>query len=415
MRKSFWILLLVMALALSGTAMAAKTEISIWYSLGAEYSAPLEKLISDFNSSQNQIAVKGVFCGDYQATLEKLLAAVVSGKPPVLSQIEQMRAGQFIDNGSVVPLQNYINKDKEYNIKDYNSHILNACKVNGKIYSLPLNPSTLLLYYNKDLFRKAGLNPEKPPTTWDEAYQMSQKISALGNNIVGMRLYPGDWTMEAIIWQFGGEVLSPNGRKVLFNQPEAVKALAFWKKMIDDGAAIWRGGREGSEADLSGRVGMVFRSSGSVEYMKANVKYDLGVAVMPKAKQFATPIGGANIYLFDKASSAEKEAAVKFIKFLTKPDNMLTWGINTGYMVSRLSALNSSQMQGLMKEDPRRMVTYNQLAYARPRPSFGPYPEINKIMMDAFDEALLGKATPQAALDAAARKAGAVIKEYYGN
>lgn len=412
MRRKIFALVTCLVLLASVTASAAKrTEIEIWYSLGAAYSAPLEELIEKFNNSQNEVFVKGVYCGSYASTTEKLLAAVVAGNPPALAQIEQMLAGQFIDNQVVIPLQEFIDKDKDFKFNDYFPEVLTA-KKGGKIWGLPLNPSTLVMYYNKDLFRKAGLDPNKPPETWEEVYQAAKKIAALGKGYYGIRLYSGDWVVEAVIWQFGGEIVSPDNKKLLFNSKEAVEALTFWKKMVDEGLAMYGDGREASDQDFAGRIGMTLRSSGSLETMKQNCNYEVGVARLPYAKRRATAIGGANIFMFAGIPKAQQEAAWKFIKFLTTAENQGSWAAATGYMATHKSAIESAQWKKLFAEDPRRRVTYTQLEYSQPRPLFAAYPEINRIIRDAFDAAIIGGKSPQAALDEAVKKAEAAMKSY---
>lgn len=405
------ILACVLLMASMGVAAQKATEIEIWYSLGAAYSAPLEELITKYNKSQNEVFVKGVYAGSYASTTEKLLAAVVAGNPPALAQLEQMLAGQFVDNGSLIPLQQFIDKDKGFNMADYIPEMLTA-KKNGIIWGLPLNPSTLVMYYSKDLFKKAGLDPNKPPQTWDEVYAASKKIAALGKGYYGIRLYAGDWVVEAAIWQWGGDIVSADNKKMLFNSKEAIEAVTFWKKMVEEGLALYGEGREASDQDFAGKVGMTLRSSGSLTTMIDSCQYEVGVARLPYSKQRATAIGGANIFMFAGISKAQQEAAVKFVKFLTASENQGLWAANTGYMAARKSALESPEWKKLFAQDPRMQVTYTQLEYSRPRPLFAAYPEINTIIREAFNQAIIGGKTPKAALDEGVKKAEAVLKDY---
>ena len=401
----------LLLLASMGVSAAKATEIEIWYSLGAKYSAPLEELIEKFNKGQNEVFVKGVYAGSYASTTEKLLAACVAGNPPALAQLEQTMAGQIVDNETVIPLQQFIDKDKDFNINDFIPQLLTA-KKNGKIYGLPLNPSTLVMYYNKDLFRKAGLNPDKPPQTWDEVYEAAKKIKAVGKDYYGIGLYSGEWVVEAAIWQFGGEIVSDDHKKILFNGQGAIDAVTFWKKLVDEGLAFYGAGREASDLDFAGHIGMTLRSSGSLETMKESCTYEVGVTRLPYAKRRATAIGGANIYMFAGISKAQQEAAWKFTKYITKAENQGSWAAATGYMAASKSALESAQWKKLFTEDVRRQVTYSQIEYARPRPLFAAYPEINQMVRDAFDSAIIGGKSPKAALDEGVKKAEAIMKDY---
>ena len=371
------------------TELTEPVSIQVWYSLGAKYSAPLEVIIDKFNASQKMITVEGVYQGGYATTQEKLLAAYVAGEPPVLSQLEQSLVGSFVANDALVPLDSFMKADKDFDTKDFNKDITQGATYNKKLYGLPINVSTPVLYTNRDLFRKAGLDPDKYPTTWDEAYDIAKKISDLGPDIFGLRIYNSGWIIDSLFHQFGGTIFNKDNTKCLVNSKEIKNAMAFWKKMVDDGIAVYQGGKDGSTMDASGVVGMVMRSTGSIAWFKDNVTFDWGVAPFTLGKTKAVSLGGGNIYMIKKTSPEEQFAAWEFLQYLTNTENQVYWSTNTGYMVSRDSAKESSEIQSIFKDDPRYSVTYDQLKHAFARPTVEAWPEIEDLIQEAMTRIIL--------------------------
>ena len=363
--------------------------IEIWYSLGAKYSAPLEKIIKDFNASQNLVTVKGVYQGGYSTTQQKLLAAYIGGNPPVLSQLEQSLVGSFVENDALVPLEQFINADKTYDAKDFMHEILQGAIYSGKLYGLPINVSTPVLYLNRDMFRSKGLDPDKYPKTWEEAYEISKKLSDPSKSIYGMRVYNSGWIIHSLFRQFGGRLFNEDNTKVLFNSKEVKDAILFWKKMVDEKIAVYQGGKEGSAMDAAAQIGMVMRSTGSIQWYKDHVKYDFGVAPFTLGKVKAVSLGGGNVYMLKKTTPEQQRAAWEFLKYLTSKENQIYWATHTGYMVSRKSALNSPEMQKIFKEDPRYKVTYDQLPYAFPRARVAAWPQIEHMIKDAMTKIIV--------------------------
>ncbi len=371
------------------TELTEPVSIQVWYSLGAKYSAPLEVIIDKFNASQKMITVEGVYQGGYATTQEKLLAAYVAGEPPVLSQLEQSLVGSFVANDALVPLDSFMKADKDFDTKDFNKDITQGATYNKKLYGLPINVSTPVLYTNRDLFRKAGLDPDKYPTTWDEAYDIAKKISDLGSDVYGLRIYNSGWIMDSLFHQFGGTIFNKDNTKCLVNSKEIKNAMGFWKKMVDDGIAVYQGGKDGSTMDASGVVGMVMRSTGSIAWFKDNVTFDWGVAPFTLGKTKAVSLGGGNIYMIKKTSPEEQFAAWEFLQYLTNTENQIYWSTNTGYMVSRKSAKESSEIQSIFKDDPRYSVTYDQLKDAFARPTVEAWPEIEDLIQEAMTRIIL--------------------------
>lgn len=375
MKKSLVVLLVVLVATL---CLAAPTKVTVWYSQTGIYSQTLLDIVSEFNKlNEGKIEVEAIYTGSYSNTLTKLLAAMVANDLPTLSQIEQSLIGQFIDGEAFESLSKYINKDKEFaaTVGDFFDRFITAQTYDGELLGFPLNPSTPLLYVNRDLMRQAGLDPDKRPETWYDVYEMSKAVAALGEGYYGLHYSTANWILEQYIWSWGGDIISEDGKTMLLYSPENVKALEFVQKAIDDGVWVWTASG-GNEMDLSGKVAFTTRSTGSLTYLQANAEWEVGAFEMPEQAGNRVPIGGANIYMFESRPKKEKDAGWEFLKYLTSTQSTLNWAINTGYMCSRQSAYESAEMQAELQSNPLKNITYEQLKNrAVRRPWFGPYLE----------------------------------------
>ncbi|OGK09474.1 MAG: hypothetical protein A2Y63_06610 [Candidatus Riflebacteria bacterium RBG_13_59_9] len=384
-------------------AITEQVQIDFWYSIGATQAAPLEKILRDWNASNPMISVTGIYQGGYAATHDKLLTAWVAGNPPIMSQIDQCFAGVFVNNGAVLSLEGFIKGDKSFDLKDFNPYILKGGTYHGEIYGLPLNISTPILYINRDLFRRAGLNPDKNLDTWEQAYAYSAKMTDPSSSIYGFRLYSSDWIYHSLLKQFGSDLFSPDDKKAIFNNKEGKEAVAFWKKMCDEKVATYQAGSAANAMDFNGQIGMVVRSTGSLQAYKDNAKIDYGTLPFTFGKHKAVSLGGANIYLFGKSTPQKQRAAWEVLKFMTNTENLVHFAVNTGYMAARKSALASPELQKILTADPRYRTTYDQLVYSFPAPKVSSFSQIDDIFHSALDRILL-KGESVDILDEAAAK-----------
>jgi len=415
MKKAFLVILL--SLLTVAVCFSAPTKVTIWYSQTGIYSQTLLDIISEFNAEhEGEIEVEAIYTGSYGDTLTKLLAAMVANDLPTMSQIEQSRIGQFIDGLAFESFSKYIDKDPEFKagLSDFFDAFIESQTYDGQLYGFPLNPSTPLLYTNRDLFREAGLDPDKPINSWMDVYEASKAIAALGEDYYGLRFSTSDWILEQYLWSWGGEIISEDGETMLIYSPENVKALKFLQKAIADGVWTWVASG-GSALDLAGKIGMTQRSTGSLTYLLTNAEWEVGAYQMPLQTGKKVPIGGANVYMFKNKPDAEKKAAWEFIKHLTSTNNTLLWAMNTGYMCSRKSAYESAEMQEELKEAPLKNITYEQLmTRAVRRPWFGPYREVLSVFTKAFEKVITDpEADCDQVLKETQEKCQGILDEYY--
>lgn len=400
-------------LMLTGVVFAqSPLKVSFWYSVGGNVRDAVEMCIKKYNASQSKYQIEGVFAGNYEESLQKIISAIATGSAPVLIQQAHVYAPQLVDANALEPLDSYIAKDKSFERDKFIEPLFQSNVFNGKTWGLPFNCSTPIMYYNKDLFRKAGLDPEKFPTTWAELYSSAKKISALGKDTYGYILsYGSGWILEGLIWQFGAEWMAKDNSKVLWNQKEHIEAIKFFKKMVDEKVALYKGG----EPDFfSGKAGIFVESTASLTRLKSMATFDLGTAEFPAGTRKAVPLGGGSLYIFRRNSQALKDGAWDFIKFMTSKDVQMDWAAATGYLVVRKDAKEALEQEGfLIKKDKRYNTAYLQMPYIHPEnESFYPYfLNLRTIYNNAWDKIMMQGADVQATMDEATQKANEVIKD----
>lgn len=412
MRKRTLSVLLIAVLLFAVTlSVSAKTKIEVWHSMSMGYGMDfIEEIAKKFNEENPDIEVEIVYSGGYQASLQSAQAALAAGGPPNVAMFEQTRGAAFVDAGALEPLNEYFEKEPNISFDDFFPGLQRTAMYEGTIYGIPYNTSTPLLYYNKDLFKKAGL--EGPPETWDELLEYSQILwEKLG--VYGIDFYHWGWLFEAWIGQNGGRILADDFSEFIFNSEEAVEAMEFVQDMVHKhGVATFNSSSEGYDMFFSERLAMTMRSTASLQSNIKTATFDLGVAPLPYHKEHYAPIGGANFFMFDTGTQEQKDAAWKFLMYLIEPDNFAEFAINTGYMVAYEEAYQNEKLQAHLKNEPRANVTYQQLDYAYPRPQVPFWQEVHNELNWLWDQMFVEKGDVKQALDEVVKTGNRLIRVY---
>jgi sn-glycerol 3-phosphate transport system substrate-binding protein len=402
---------IVMAKGQTDAKPAGPVTIDFVFSVGGNPQKVTLDLVEKFNKSQNEVVVEGSYGGSYEDATKKLLASLVAGDVPVVAHIAMARNTLFITEGHLENLSKYITEDPELNENDYVKGLLELNRYNGIIYGLPFNCSNPVIYYNRDLFKAAGLDPDKPPVTWDEFYEYAKKISALGPDIYGVNIERGSgWLGQAYTWQFGGQWIAKDNSTVLWTESGAVEALRFMQKMYNEKIAAYQGG---NSLSYSNQVGMTMESTGALSGFLELANYDVGVAPMPYKVKRQVPTGGGSLYIFKNLPQEKKDGAWKFLKFMTNAENQMLWAETTGYQAASVGAVNSPTMQALWGKDPRYAVTYKQLEYAVSENNtyIVPFNQVRDQFNAAWDDAILNNVDPGKRLAAAQEEANRILAE----
>ena len=292
--------------------------------------------------------------------------------------------------------------------------------VDGKIYSIPFQRSTMVLYYNKDAFTEVGLDPEKAPTTWEELIEFSTKLTNDKRTGVGIALNSGSaqWAFTGFALQNsknGENLMSEDGKKVMFNTPENVEALQLWMDLQNKYESMEKGIVQWTDLPtnfLAGDVAMIYHTTGNMANISSNANFEFGTAFLPGSKRVAAPTGGGNFYISQGISEERKQAAWEFIKFATSTENAAKWSTETGYVATRESSFNTETMKNYYKEIPQAKIAYEQLPFAKPELTTYDASQIWRILNDNIQSAITGEKTAEQALENAQKMAEEVLSEY---
>ena len=413
----------MLLLAFSTTAMA--TELTMFYpvAVGGPLTKLVDKLVTDFQAENPGIKIKAIYSGNYSDTMTKAMTSLKGGNPPHLSVILSTEIYTLIDNDAIVPFDDLVTTaaDKQW-LNSFYPALMENARTAGKTWSIPFQRSTIVMYYNKDAFREAGLDPNTPPSTWDELVSMSKKLvkkDASGKVTQwGLEIpstgYPY-WMFGALARQNGEVLMNDSGTKVYFNKPGVVKALEFWKALGSEYGVMPKGTIEWGtlRSDfLEKKTAIMWHSTGNLTAVKKNASFDFGVAMLPAKKERGTPTGGGDFYIFKKSSPEERAAALKFIKWMTQPSRTAQWSIGTGYLGTRPDAYETAELKSYVKEFPPAAVARDQLKYATAELSVHENGRAYKILNDAIQSALIGSKTPEKALQGAQKQAERFLKRY---
>jgi sn-glycerol 3-phosphate transport system substrate-binding protein len=390
-----------------------------WHSMGGELGKVADKLVADFNSSQKDIQVEAVYQGTYDESLAKMKASMDAKSGPSLIQVYEIGSRFMIDSKAITPMQKFIDQDR-YDLSQLEPNISNYYTFDGKLYSMPFNTSNPILYYNKDMFKAAGLDPEKPPQTYDDVKKAAAALSK-DKPGAGISIAIYGWFMEQFFANQGAEYLdNGNGRtapaaKSLVNAAPGVKTLVWWKDLVDSKAATNLGRKtdDTKKAFLAGQVAMTLDSTASLRGIVdgANGKFQVGTGFLPKpadAKDGGVVVGGASLWILNNKPDAEQQAAWEFVKFLAKPETQAYWHINTGYFPITKAAYNVQSVKDNLAKYPQFQTAIDQLHATKPNLAtqgavMGVFPEARLQVEDAIEQTLSGKKQPQQALDEAAK------------
>ncbi len=427
-RKSFHRALAAAVLALGtwplGAAAQAQTEISFFFPVAV--GGPITKLIdeyaADFTKENPSIKVTPIYAGSYQDTIVKALTANKSGTPPVTSVLLSTDMFTLIGEDAIVPIDNFIKTadDRAWLASFYKSFMLNS-QTGGKTWGIPFQRSTVVLYYNKELLKAAGLDPNKPPTTWAEMADYARKLTvkdASGKvTQYGMQIPSSGfpyWLFQGLAIQNGAVLANDTGTAVKFDDPAVIDALQYWIDLTKQGShppGIVEWGTTPKDF-FEKKVAMMWTTTGNLTNVRTNAKFDFGVAMLPSGKRRGSPTGGGNFYIFKKAAPAQQEAAFKFAKWITQPERAAKWSMDTGYVAVSEAAYGTDTLRKYGRDFPPALVARDQLPFALAEFSTHDNQRVTKALNDGLQAALTGTKTPAAARKDAQAEADRLLRSY---
>ncbi|MBZ5488862.1 sn-glycerol-3-phosphate ABC transporter substrate-binding protein UgpB [Halomonas aquamarina] len=425
----------IAAATLSVSAQAA-TEITWWHSMGGELGERLSELASDFNATQDEYRVNPSYRGEYEATMVNTIAAFRAGQQPHIVQIYEVGTGTMMAaRGAIYPVYELMEAHgNTFNPDDYLPVVTGYyTDTDGNLLSLPFNSSTPILYYNKDAFEAAGLDPQAPPTTWAEMGEMGQQIVDEGAASCGFTMaYAANWigleNFSALHNQpIGTEENGFGGLDTEFEFNGEVQAR-FWdqlKEWNDSGVYSYGGPANGPDAApsfYSGDCAMYMNSSASRADVLANSDFEVGFGMLPYyddvdgAPQNSI-IGGATLWVLSGHDEDEYAGVAEFLEYLSLPEVQAEWHQETGYLPITTAAYELSQEQGYYDENPGADIAIEQINLNEPTENskglrFGNYPQVRMVLDEEFQAVLAGSKSGQQALDDAVRRGNEILRDF---
>ncbi|KRE86340.1 ABC transporter substrate-binding protein [Paenibacillus sp. Soil766] len=399
------------------TASTKPVELQFYFpvAVGGPITKLIDQLADDFHKENPTITVKPVYGGSYQDTMTKVATAVQGGNSPDLAVLLSTDLYSLISMKAIEDLTPRFSKDY---FNGFYEAFMGNTKSGDTVWSVPFQRSTIVLYYNKDLFKKAGLDTEKAPANWMELKEYAAKLTTSDKSQWGLEIPSTGyqyWMTQALSLQTGTNLVSPDGKQVFFNKPEVLEALQFYTdlgrkdKVMPEGALEWA---TVPSDFISGKTAMMFHTTGNLTKVKTDAKFNFGVAFLPANKKYGSPTGGGNLYVFKNIPDDHKAASVKFIQFLTQPDRVAQWSIDTGYVGTTKAAYETDKLKTYIKDFPQAAVARDQLKYADSELSTYQNGQVTKLFNDNIQAALLGTMTPKEALDKSQQQADDILKNF---
>lgn len=370
-------------------------SLTIWQTYNDEEYPVFKEIVESFKVAHPGITIDVVRL-PFAGAEPKIQTALTTRTEPDIARVDVSFLSRLASKNALLDLGPYVPAEFREEILPV---ALSSCYYDGKLWGLPDQTNGLCLFYNKEHFRAAGLDPERPPATWDEVISYGRKLTNKEEGVFGIGLSNSLWWTLPFFYTYGAEFLSEDGTRCVLNGPEGVKAFQLkvdlYKKYGIEGGA-WRAG--GIVHDLgfqNGRYSMILNGPWAVESMK-RTGIDFGVGMIPRGPSgTATNVGGNNLVVF--RNSDQPELAAAFLQFVASEETQRMWASRLGQVPVNVRATDAITSE----EHPYLVVFVEQMKSAIPRPQVTNYPEIENLMNPEMQAALDGTKSVEAALNAA--------------
>ncbi|MDE2288634.1 MAG: sn-glycerol-3-phosphate ABC transporter substrate-binding protein UgpB [Burkholderiales bacterium] len=421
----------VLALGLCRTASAV-TEIQFWHSMESALGDRVNDIAKEFNASQTQYKIVPIYKGNYEQSMAAGIAAYRAGDPPAILQVYEVGTATMMGAGKAIKPVWQVMKDAGVPFNE-NAFVPTVASYysdsHNHLISMPFNSSTPVLYYNKDAFKKAGLDPNQPPRTWADVAADAAKLKASGMSCGFTTGWQGWVQIENYSAWHGLPIATKNNGfdgtdAVLdFNGPQQVKHIAFLANMVKQGTFTYVGRKdEATSKFYSGDCGIMTTSSGALANIEKYAKFKYGVGMMPydadvKGAPQNAIIGGASLWVMGGKSANVYKGVAEFLQFLTSPAVAAKWHQDTGYLPVTKAAYELTQKQGYYAKHPGADVAIKQMLFKPPLPytrglRLGNMPQIRTVVDEELEAVWSGKKTAKQALDSAVSRGNVLLRRF---
>ncbi len=397
-----------------------ETEISFCFPVAV--GGPITKIIdgyaADFQRENPGVKVTPIYAGTYQDTLTKVQTALKAGSGPQMAVLLSTDVFSLVDDDLILPFDALISDaaDKAW-LSGFWPAFLKNGEIGGHTWGVPFQRSTIVLYWNKDVFRAAGLDPEHPPATWQEHADIAARLTK-ANERWGTQIPSTGfayWLFQALATEAGGTLANAAGTATDFASAPCVEALRYWIDLSAKYHAHPPGVVEWGTTPrdfLEQKAAMIWTTTGNLSNIRGNAKFPFGVAMLPAGKRRGSPTGGGNFYLFKTATEVQRGACLRLLRWISSPERAAKWGIDTGYVATRPDAWETPAMRDYAAGFPAAAVARDQLRYAVAELSTHDNQRVTQALNDSLQAALTGKTAPDAALEQAQGSATRLLRSF---
>jgi sn-glycerol 3-phosphate transport system substrate-binding protein len=421
------VVLAVLALGMANVRTEAQTVVEIDFYYPTAVGGPITQIIDEyaaqFNAANPDIKVNAVYAGGYDEIYKAVQTQISGGGTgPDVAIFLAVDLFSLIENDFIIPLTEFIENTpgaKEAIADFFPAFMLNTLDEFGVIWGIPFQRSTPVMYYNKDMFREVGLDPEVAPRTWQDMLEAAKKLTKPDGSRWGLMI-PSDgfpyWLFQGFAISNGKNLVEASPTEVFFNTPSTVEALEFFAslsrthKVMPEGIIKWG---DTPTAFTSGQAAIIYHTTGSLTNILRNANFEVGVGFLPQGKAgYGAPTGGGNLHILKTSSPAEQAAAWRWIQFLSSPEIQADWGVKTGYVAARQSAWELEPLKSLVKEKPQYAVARDQLPFAQKELSTYRGLDVRQTFGKAVQAVLTGEKDAKTALDEAQAAADQLLAPY---
>lgn len=439
MRRAHWLLAVLAGLmvvgGLSPSPTQAATEIHFWHGLTQPLGGLLEQIAADFNGSQTTYRVNATFKGSYPETMVAAIAAFRAGNAPhIVQMFEVGTATMMAARGAIKPVHELMREagvpfDPNVYVPAVRGYYSTS---DGRMLSMPFNSSTAVMWYNKEAFRRAGLDPNTPPKTWTELREAARKIRAANAAPCGFTTAWPTWTqfeqfsaIHSVPLATRANGMDGMDAELRINSPLHARHVQTLLDMLKEGSFKY-GGRDAAADALfpSGECAIIHASSGLRARILREAKFDWGVTMLPYYEGVPgapknSIIGGASFWVMTapRRTAEEYRGVAEFFRFISQPEVVAKWHTDTGFLPITMTGFERVQGSGYYVQNPGADLPYRQLTRTEPTENsrglrLGNMPEIRNVIQEELEKAFQGQQTAKQALDSAVQRGNTVLRNF---
>ncbi len=411
-----------------------RVTITFWHSFTQSTRPALDKLIDRFHDEHPEIRIRSQYIPTGDALAQKLITSVRSGSAPDISWIHSHYLEDLSKSDAVYEMAHFIDGPdglSEDDMADIYPALIQYASWQGTMYSLPMEATNLGILYNKTHFEEVGLDPERPPQTWDELKAYSRRLSKDTNGDgryerIGFFVpaVPSSgpqgaymmWQWTPFLWQAGGHLVNREQTDILWDQPPGVEALSLWKSIYESQNQRTFTSEDPLTVMASQQISMMLDGPWNLpRYPELFSRFDWGVAMLPEGpEKRATVVAGEYLAIFKQ--SQHPNEAWQFVKWMIQPETQAFWSMESGYLPMRQSVVDVPEYQAFLEEHPAQRAFVEQMEYAQAqRPIDFNTMQIQRLLAEAIERATVGGMAPEAALSEAAAEAEQLLREGRGD